>query len=106
MKNSDLQKTVENAIRKAVREDLRERMPKDFNGLYYGTLLNMTAKFTWYNKYLLRQIVVFEIFNSFPLQLKEDDVEKLNAIRQKAGQDLNESNRERNKYNLGDSDNV
>jgi hypothetical protein len=97
MKNLDLEKT----IRAAVRSDLKERNPSDFHELYFSTLTNVTASFTWYDKYLLRQLVASEILSSFPRRVTEAYKLKLVAIWCGAGQQRQESNWEREAFNLG-----
>lgn len=104
MKNPDLEKTVVNAIRAAIKADIRERMPKTFYELYYDTLTNVTSKFYWYDKHLLRQKVVIILFENFPKLLNEDYLHKLNAIWKEANQERDESNRERRIYNHGNSE--
>ena len=99
MKNLDLD--LEKTIRAAVRADLKERKPSDFDGLYFSTLVNVTASFTWYDKYRLRSLVSSEIMASFPKLVTEADKRKLVAICFKAGKQINESNMEREKFNLG-----
>lgn len=101
MKNLNLEETVQNAIRAAVRADLKERKPSDFHGLYFSTLTNATASFGWYDKYRLRSLVASEIVDSFPKRVTPEDERKLGAICFKAGKQSNESNMEREKFNLG-----
>jgi len=101
MKKNDLEKTVGNAIRAEILADIRERMPRNFFGLYYDTLSNVSSKFYWYDKHLLRHEVVIAILENFPKRLTEDDSQKLKAILERASQELNESNMERRIYNRG-----
>jgi hypothetical protein len=101
MKNLDLEETVQKTIRAAVRADLQERKPSDFHGLYFSTLTNVTASFGWYDKYRLRSLVSSEIMASFPKLVTEADKRKLVAICFKAVKQINESNWEREAFNLG-----
>lgn len=99
MKNSDLEKTVQDAIRAEVRFSIKKRKPSNFHELYYGTMLSMTASFGWYDKYWLRQLVVTELLDSFPNLLSKNDIQKLDAIFRKASQQQQKSNIERDKFN-------
>ena len=101
MKKIDLGKTVQDAILATVRLDLKERRPSDFHGLYFATLTNVTASFGWYDKYRLRSLVASEIMASFPKRVTEADKRKLVAICIKALKQTNESNMERENFNLG-----
>lgn len=100
----ELIEKVQDQINIQVMMDIKDRNPKGLLDVYFGTLLNMNAKFGWYDKYQLRQIVGLKILKSYSKRLNTNDNNKLLELMEENDKQMHNSVFETMKYNNNDFD--